>query len=949
MKQFKTILTIILVAFLQLPLQATHIFGGDITYQQIGTNTYEVELSLLRNCNGILAPSFVYLQISSLTCGVQTVNLNIDITRSYHISPLCPSEPDRCDTVGGIWGIQQQYYTGIINLPCIANDYVLSWSTCCRNNSATTFSGGSSSIYINANLDNTINNSSPQYSQTFQTNFNTNQRVNYSRGVSDPDGDSLVFSLVDCRIGPTSTLSYFSNYSGTNPVSTQSGFNIDATTGNMTFYPTSTQVSVLCVLVEEYRNGLKIGEIISDLQFSTYPVSNNRPMVSGINGTASLGNGITGDFDTTICAGQTLTFDVATYDRNITDLLINSTPQNLNLYINDVLTGATLSVDTTGTYPVGTFQWTPTANDVGLNVIDIIIEDDACPIHARNAFSFKITVKDYTDLTPYSDTAIFCINGGPTLLQNFYPTNAIWSHWTGQGITDSLQGIFDPSVAGLGNHDLTFLFYNLSIGVCSNSETFTAKVIGNNSVDLGVDQSICYGNNTLTLSNQLPKTGIETWSGSGVNHLGVFSPNISGVGVHSIILTDSTNNCLSRDTINITVYNVNNAYAGVDTGLCKNDTIQLAGMPNGGFWTGTGILDSSGLFSLANSTQDGSFPVFYNYLDTNMCLNMDMAVMTVSKINIDAGNDFTMCLADSLMTLQLSAYPVGGIWQGTNIDPSTGILNISNVSSGSQFATYTFSDSLGCTLSDTIQMTFFDVPAVSAGVNVSVCESATLQLNGSPNGGAWIGNGVDPMTGIFNPTNLTGIIPVLYGYLDSNNCGNIDTALVTIVPHPTVEAGAPDTLFATDNPLVLSGYFPSSGFWTGQGIIDGVAGIFNPILVGQGNYILTYKFDDGTCITTDTKDIYVDFGVNTAKVFSDDAIKIFPNPFENTLNIHFEKMPSDAIQIRLLNELGQVIVEKNIPPTLDYILKIKENLVVGIYFLELEIDGKQSVLQVMKR
>jgi hypothetical protein len=873
MKHLKLILFILLIAFSHTQLQATHIFGADITYQQIGTNTYEVEVSIIRNCFGIGLPFITPISVASVTCGVQTINLNIDTTRTYSISPLCPSEPDRCNTNNGVWGMQQQYYTGTITLPCVANDYVLSWGTCCRNQSGSTFLAGSSYIYVNANLDNTIQNSSPRYHQVPLPTFCINETVHYSRGISDLDGDSLMFSLIDCRTSSTGTVTYFPPYSGINPMATSSGVSIDSQTGNITFRPTIAQASILCVLVEEYRNGQKIGEIVRDFMFSTYNCNTDIPIISGINGSASI-NGSTGSFDATVCTNQTFTFDVMTYDKNVVDAIINNTPENLKLYMNDAISTATFSVDTTGTYPKGTFQWTPTINDTGLHIVDIIIEDNACPVFARNTFSFKLQVDNSTDLTPYGDTAIFCLNGGPNLLTNYYPTNAIWSHWTGQGITDSLQGIFDPMVAGLGSHDLTFLFYNTSFNVCSSSETFTAKVISGYNVDLGVDQSICAGNNVLTLSNQMPQIGAETWSGNGVNNFGDFSPSISGLGTHPIVLTDSVNNCIIRDTINITVFNGNNTYAGVDTGLCKNDTIQLLGAPNGGFWTGTGLLDSIGLFSLANNTKDTMVTVFYNYMDTSLCWNVDTAMVSVSLGVVDAGNDFSMCLGDSLAVTQLMPSPLGGIWQGANIDSLTGILDFTNMIPGSQSAIYTYTNTTGCTVSDTLQMTF--------------------------------------------------------------------------VASPTVEAGTTDTLLTSNNSLTLSGYSPLGGFWTGQGIIDSIAGIFNPTLIGQGNYLLTYNFDNGTCITTDTKTVHVDFGLNTAKVNINYPIKVFPNPFTNVLTIHFEKMPSDVTQIKLMNSIGEVIAIQKTAPTFDYIFKIDQTIPSGIYFLEIMIKDKKSVFQVIK-
>ena len=59
--------------------------------------------------------------------------------------------------------------------------------------------------------------------------------------------------------------------------------------------PTNLEITVMAVLVKEYRNGVLIGEVERDIQFTVIDCNNIVPTVTGINGTNS--------FSQTVCAG----------------------------------------------------------------------------------------------------------------------------------------------------------------------------------------------------------------------------------------------------------------------------------------------------------------------------------------------------------------------------------------------------------------------------------------------------------------------------------------------------------------------------------------------------------------------------------------------------------------------------------------------------------------------
>jgi hypothetical protein len=274
---------------------ASHLLGGDLTYECLGPNQYRVFLKVYRDCNGIDVDNSYTVTYSSATCGTSG---SITVTKqSSGILPLlCPTAPNACNG-NGPYGVEEYIYSGILNLPpgCQAGDWILNWNNCCRNDAITTLNGGSSqNMSLNALLKNNNGigcNSSPQFTVPPALIVCPNKPVEYNHGVFDSDGDSLYFSLVNCYQSVTGNVTYSSPYSGTNPLTTASGVNINPKTGQVTFTPTIAQVGVICVLVEEFRNGVKIGEVIRDVQFTVTSqagyCNNNTPTASGANGSSN--------------------------------------------------------------------------------------------------------------------------------------------------------------------------------------------------------------------------------------------------------------------------------------------------------------------------------------------------------------------------------------------------------------------------------------------------------------------------------------------------------------------------------------------------------------------------------------------------------------------------------------------------------------------------------------
>lgn len=482
-------------------VNASHFMGGDITYVCIGPNQYSIVAKLFRDCNGITLPANISVNISSQNCGynqsVQLSNLN-GATNSY-IAPLCDPTQDACVNNNGVYGVEQYFYRGIVTLPtCLSgSDFIISWNTCCRNSAITTLAN-SGSNWLYATLNNTLAqcNSSPAFNFEPTVYLCLGQENHFNNGVTDIDGDDLVFSLTDCLETATQSVSYNAGFSGLQPLTT-STLAIDSETGQIDLTPTALEVGVLCILVEEFRSGIKISETIRDLQFAVVDCgSNDLPEISGLNGTAS-NLGLTGSYSYTGCVGEEMEFTLASYDAQGVPTIAS---QQITMDWGIGIAGASFIIDdTTSTLPSATFRWTPGPGDEGTNFFTVKIQDDACIFNGISVFTYKIDVQasglNYSSNVP--NDIIICEYDSAVGIPNPYTIDInqgnfgpgfqfYWSTNTTDSVLscyNCVDPVFTPIIGaappgGITTYQIYMVYQNNGSSTnCSLRDTFTIQVV----------------------------------------------------------------------------------------------------------------------------------------------------------------------------------------------------------------------------------------------------------------------------------------------------------------------------------------------------------------------------------------------------------------------------------------------------------------------------------------
>jgi PKD repeat protein len=280
--------------------------------------------------------------------------------------------------------------------------------------------------------------------------------------------------------------------------------------------------------------------------------------------------------------------------------------------------------------------------------------------------------------------------------------------------------------------------------------------------------------------------------------------------------------------------------------VCETaDPVTLFAAPSGGTWSGTGITDANAGTFDPLVAGIGSFVI--TYTTANGCASNDtLTVNVVEAPQVDfVGLAASYCPSDE--AVELIGLPSGGTFSinnGGTISGST--FNPATTAPGAYDITYTANANGVCSSSITQSVIISTAPAVSFNLADSTCSgNGVIILSATPAGGSFSGQGV--FGNEFDPI-LAGIgtTDVLYSVTVSGEaCPGTAVESILVNPSPVVQlSGLATTYCLASSPVQMIGT-PALGTFSGPGVSGST---FNPATAGVGTHIITYQFDNGTCV-----------------------------------------------------------------------------------------------------
>jgi len=526
---------------------ASHIPGGNVSYECVGPNQFLVTLTIYEDCASAFISSANQTISVANDCGITGITSAslTNVVYQNQFSPLCPSAVSSSTCNGGtLPGMYEHIWQGVVTLPADCDAWHFAYSSCCRNTSVNLTNGGSESFYWEATINSTTapcNNSSSSADQIrylCQNQLNTIEMLPF-----DADADSLHLTLIDApTTGPGTSVAYNPTYSGVSPIA---GISIDNNTGVIEVTPMLIGNFVVNVLIEEFNGaGDLTGTRIIDMQF--YVVNcftNTAPQYSGL---SNIFNATAIDSVTlSSCSGNSMCFDIDCIDLNAFD----------SVYLQPDLSsfpGATFVQNDFSSSPSGTICWNVPSGSTGTFYIPMDYSDNACPINGTGSTGITIQIAPSLHLGPdinVCDAIPFAISG--------YSDSTYWEAISGSALvvgsniscnpcSDPIFTLTDTTVIAASDN---------TPGLCGSMDTATVFVVESFSATIAPsDDSVClFQNSSLDVTTSPTGSYTYDWVNSGnldsyTSSYPVFSASGSGSYIETVTITSAGGCSLSFST-----------------------------------------------------------------------------------------------------------------------------------------------------------------------------------------------------------------------------------------------------------------------------------------------------------------------------------------------------------------------------------------------------------------
>lgn len=312
--RYIAIFTLLFSLVMGLEAYSTHIVGGEIYYEQLDADTYEITLKVYRDCGPTNTNGTDFDQFASVgvyTNGSLYTELLMNLSGAWvNYVPVVLENP--CFVLPPDVCVEEAVYTEIVNLPPNVNGYDLVYQRCCRNPSIINInvpedSGATFTTQIpGSNLTDT--NSCPQFTNFPPVALCANASFWFDHSATDIDGDYLVYSFCAPMLGgtpdapapappsppPFATVSWAAGFSATDPITADNLFTIDPETGLLEGTPTQSGQYVIGICVSEYRDGFLLSTTNRDFQFNVTVCDPN--IIAAIPDQTTFCDGLTFEF-----------------------------------------------------------------------------------------------------------------------------------------------------------------------------------------------------------------------------------------------------------------------------------------------------------------------------------------------------------------------------------------------------------------------------------------------------------------------------------------------------------------------------------------------------------------------------------------------------------------------------------------------------------------------------
>ena len=390
----KKFLLFILAVSFSISSYSTHLMGGQITATYLSSDStgvhYALDLTAYRDTIGIPMGINAIFQVSVMDTSGNWNPLFIS-TVSYDTSSGNLFLP-----VQSVYGVEVYIYQDTITLPD-SGYYQISYTECCRNGAIINMASPlneSMTLATYINVDSASPNSSPLFLTPPVSYLPADTLWQYNPLPFDPDGDSLSWSLAT-PLGASTTVNGYVYLSDTLYSNSTGIFSLDSVTGVLSWDASMIGHFEASFVIEEFRNGSKIGEMRRDMQFIVIPdTSNFMPNISNMQTVPTNSGGYP---YVKINPGVNYQLHLLGNDANPNDVLtMTAYGESFGLSISPSLFNFNSTGN--GNEIEGTFSWTPDISHVRVQPYLTVFRTSDNTFYFDNTIQFEVTLSSSTSV-----------------------------------------------------------------------------------------------------------------------------------------------------------------------------------------------------------------------------------------------------------------------------------------------------------------------------------------------------------------------------------------------------------------------------------------------------------------------------------------------------------------------------------------------------------------------
>lgn len=749
----KNLLISIFLFCIAQPSPANAILGGDLGYQWLNGDNYRIHLTLYGDCTQSNLFDSYQLIIESVMCSyIDTIDIFENVGNSGNeVLLTCSSEITTCNG-GSTPGVRQYIYEWEITLPMNCPDWILSvtpdngdWRSDLNNLENTP----PQKVRIQATLDNTlaVGNSSPIFNKVPIVQYCNEVSATFDHLIEEADGDSLAFTMIAPMTENMVSMNFVAPLTAANPLFS-SYFNVDPISGTISLIPDGVQFSAIALLVEEYRNGLKIGSTMRYMQIGISACTNTQPVIED---TPAI---------YTVCPGDNLTFSIDMTDTTISPGSMLVVTQMTNAPA--IFAASTINI-MSANQAIFDFNWTPTLADTGLYTFTIKVTDDECPVVAFQERIIQILVHGTVNVGP---DITYCPANG---IIDIEATGGDSFTWASLPFDNSLVESNNGQIGSMSPSETTT--YTVTSN-CGTSDQVMVNVVPDFPITATGNSTICSGENTA-LMVETPDMSNYTivWSpATGLSATDIANPTASPTVTtdYTVEVTSNNTGCTITDQVTVTVPSTLSAITLMpeDTvTLCTGDSLLLEAaivenMSGGAItynWTpNTGLSSPDALTTWATPSTTTAYT--FTAQDAFCSLSQTILVEVQEGFSLTMRADTSICEGENVQ-LYLNGTATNDlqyVWTPANFLTCADCPMPVATPTETTVYTVTISNSNGCIDTYEVELAVSPLPSVEVGEDRQIFKDTPIQLTaqGSFDQIVWM-----PTQGLSDPNSAT---PDLY-------------------------------------------------------------------------------------------------------------------------------------------------------------------------------------------